>query len=45
MSEPRFRLAEAADAPALARFMTRNFLAAYGHCSTPANVAAAVAEH
>jgi len=45
MSELRFRLAETDDAPALAQFMTRNFLAAYGHCSTPANVAATVAKH
>jgi ribosomal protein S18 acetylase RimI-like enzyme len=40
-----FRLADAADAPALAEFMARNFIAAYGHCSTPANIAAAVSEH
>jgi ribosomal protein S18 acetylase RimI-like enzyme len=40
-----FRLADAADAPALAEFMARNFIAAYGHCSTPDNIAAAVAEH
>lgn len=45
MSGLRFRLADAADAPALADFMTRNFLAAYGDCSTPANVAATVAKH
>ena len=45
MNTPRFRLAEAGDARELAAFMTRNFLAAYGHCSTPANVAATVAEH
>ena len=45
MSQTRFRLAQAADAPALADFMTRNFLAAYGHCSTPGNVAATVARH
>jgi hypothetical protein len=43
--EVRFRLAGPADAPALADFMSRNFLAAYGHCSTPANIAAAIAEH
>ena len=29
----------------LGEFMARNFLAAYGHCSTPENVAAAVREH
>jgi ribosomal protein S18 acetylase RimI-like enzyme len=40
-----FRLADGADAPGLAEFMARNFIAAYGHCSTPANIAAAVAEH
>ena len=48
MSAPtdlRFRIAGADDAPALADFMSRNFLAAYGQCSTPANVAAAVDEH
>ena len=38
----RFRLAEAADAAALGEFMARNFLAAYGHCSSPENVRAAV---
>jgi GNAT superfamily N-acetyltransferase len=41
----RFRLAEPADAAALGEFMARNFLAAYGHCSTPENVQAAVQEH
>ena len=45
MSLPRFRLADSRDAEALAAFMTRNFLAAYGDCSTPANVAATVTEH
>jgi ribosomal protein S18 acetylase RimI-like enzyme len=40
-----FRLAGPRDAPALADFMSRNFLAAYGHCSTPENIAAAIAEH
>jgi ribosomal protein S18 acetylase RimI-like enzyme len=44
-SEPTYRLAAAADATALGEFMSRNFLAAYGHCSTPANVQAAVREH
>jgi hypothetical protein len=34
--EVHFRLAGPADAPALADFMSRNFLAAYGHCSTKA---------
>jgi GNAT superfamily N-acetyltransferase len=41
----QYRLAVAADASALGEFMARNFLAAYGHCSTPENVQAAVAEH
>ncbi len=40
-----FRLAEASDAATLGEFMARNFLAAYGHCSTPENVAAAIHEH
>jgi diamine N-acetyltransferase len=40
-----FRLAEAADAAKLGDFMARNFLAAYGHCSTPENIQAAVHEH
>lgn len=40
-----FRLAEAADAAALGEFMVRNFLAAYGHCSTPGNIQAAIHEH
>ena len=29
----------------LGEFMARNFLAAYGHCSSPENVQAAVAKH
>lgn len=41
----RFRLAGPGDAAALGEFMARNFIAAYGHCSTPANIAAAVDEH
>ncbi|HET9485336.1 MAG TPA: GNAT family N-acetyltransferase [Xanthomonadales bacterium] len=45
MERVRFRLATAEDAEPLAAFMTRNFLAAYGHCSTAQNVAACVAEH
>lgn len=40
-----FRLAEAADAAKLGDFMARNFLAAYGHCSTPENIQAAIHEH
>jgi ribosomal protein S18 acetylase RimI-like enzyme len=45
MSAMDFRLAAPGDAASLAEFMTRNFLAHYGHCSTPANVAATVAKH
>ena len=45
MNGPNFRMAVAGDAGALADFMTRNFLAAYGDCSTPENVAATVTEH
>ena len=45
MSSHSFRLATPADAPALAEFMSRNFLATYGGCSTPENVAATVAKH
>ena len=43
--ELRFRLAVPADSAALGEFMARNFLAAYGHCSSPENVQAAVQEH
>ena len=42
---PDFRLATPADAAELGRFMTRNFLSTYGHCSTPENVQACVEEH
>jgi ribosomal protein S18 acetylase RimI-like enzyme len=45
MIAPAFRLANAADAAALAEFMSRNFLAAYGDCSTPANIAATIEKH
>ncbi len=45
LSAPEFRLAEPADAAELGVFMARNFLDAYGHCSTPENVQAAVLEH
>lgn len=41
----QFRLAGAADAAALGAFMTRNFLAAYGQCSTPDNVRRAVRDY
>ena len=40
-----FRMAQAADSAELGEFMARNFLAAYGHCSTPENIHAAVEEH
>ena len=40
-----FRLADGSDAAALGDFMARNFLAAYGHCSTPENIQAAIHEH
>lgn len=45
MNGLEFRMARRADAEALAAFMSRNFLAAYGDCSTPENVAATVAKH
>jgi ribosomal protein S18 acetylase RimI-like enzyme len=45
MTALRFREATVADATALAGFMERNFRLAYGHCSTPANIDAAVREH
>jgi ribosomal protein S18 acetylase RimI-like enzyme len=45
VSDLRFRLATPADAAALGEFMTRNFLAAYGHCSSAENVRRAVGEH
>lgn len=45
MSTIRFRMAEASDAQALAEFMSRNFLAAYGHCSSPANIDKTIAKH
>jgi len=45
MSPTTFRMAEAADAQALAAFMSRNFLAAYGHCSTPENIQATITKH
>jgi len=47
MIEPsaHFRLANLADSAKLGEFMARNFLAAYGHCSSAENVTAAVAQH
>jgi GNAT superfamily N-acetyltransferase len=38
-------LAAPSDSVELGEFMARNFLEAYGHCSTPENVQAAVEEH
>ena len=45
MSAPTFRIADAGDAAALAEFMSRNFLAAYGECSSPRNIAATIGKH
>jgi ribosomal protein S18 acetylase RimI-like enzyme len=45
MSGLTFRDGIAEDAATLAGFMERNFRATYGHCSTPANIDAAVLEH
>jgi len=45
MSAHSFRIAGAADAAALADFMSRNFLATYGHCSSAANIAATIDKH
>jgi ribosomal protein S18 acetylase RimI-like enzyme len=41
----RFRLASTDDAAALGEFMTRNFVAAYGHTASPENIAAAIARN
>lgn len=38
----RFRIAGGDDAAALGEFMTRNFVASYGHTASPENIAAAV---
>ena len=45
MSRSPFRIAGDGDAAMLAEFMSRNFLATYGHCSTPENIAATIAKH
>lgn len=45
MTEMQFRSANPADAAEIADFMTRNFLAAYGHCSSPGNVQQAVQDY
>ena len=45
MPELRFRAAVPEDAAEIADFMTRNFLAAYGHSSSPENVQKAVNDY
>ncbi len=45
MTELQFRLATPADAADIAEFMTRSFLAAYGHSSSPENVQKAVKKY
>ena len=45
MLNMQFRSATPDDAAEIADFMTRNFLAAYGHCSSPENVQQAVQDH
>ena len=45
MSAPVFRLGTVDDAATLADFMRRNFLATYGDCSSPANIAATIEKH
>jgi ribosomal protein S18 acetylase RimI-like enzyme len=45
LKELRFRHATTADAAALGEFMTRNFVATYGHTASPENIAAAVVDN
>ena len=45
MANMHFRSATPADAVEIAAFMTRNFLAAYGHCSSEKNVQQAVQDY
>lgn len=45
MADMQFRSATPADAAEIAAFMTRNFLAAYGHCSSADNVQQAVQDY
>lgn len=45
MTELQFRLATPNDAMEIADFMTRSFLAAYGHSSSPENVQKAVQDY
>lgn len=45
MNDMEFRAATPSDTAEIAEFMTRNFLAAYGHCSSPENVQQAVKDY
>jgi len=45
MPDMQFRAAVAQDAAEIADFMTRNFLAAYGHSSSPENVQKAINDY
>lgn len=45
MDAMQFRPATPSDAAEIAEFMTRNFLAAYGHCSSEKNVQQAVQDY
>jgi len=45
MADMQFRAAVADDAKEIADFMTRNFLAAYGHSSSPENIRKAVHDY
>jgi ribosomal protein S18 acetylase RimI-like enzyme len=45
MSDMQFRSAVPADAAEIAAFMTRNFLATYGHSSSPENIQQAVHDY
>ncbi len=45
MTDMLFRLAAQEDAADIAEFMTRNFLAAYGHSSSPENIQKAVKKY
>jgi len=45
MPDLQFRSATPEDAAEIAEFMTRNFLAAYGHCSSAENVQQAIQDY
>ncbi len=45
ITDMQFRSAAASDAIEIAEFMTRNFLAAYGHSSSPENIQKAVQDY